>query len=183
VPQSTEDIFNRAKTLAKDADDNFLDLARTLRQLKNRDLKLYQDLIKKTALGSRKAYYMIEVLDTYEPLPVPRARMRKLGWTKCQIMGKYITRDNWEELFALAENTPAKVLEKTLKDGKAKPPEDTHCVLMYLSPAQYKLFEDTLLENGATRSGRGLIDKEEALTHAMKKAMKAGKGGDEAGAG
>jgi len=45
---------------------------------------------------------------------------------------------------------------------------------MYMSDAQYKLFEERLLEHGAQRSGRGLLCQEEALTRALKAAQKAG---------
>ena len=170
MAQSTEDIFARAKDLTKNVEDNFLDLARTLRQLKNRDPALFTDLWTKTNLGRRKAYYMIEIDETYGPLPIPRSRLKKLGWTKLQLIRKHVTRDNWEELFATAESMPTKQLEKLMKGEQ--PVSNAHCVLMYMTPTQYKLFEERLLENGSQRSGRGLLHKEEALTRILKAAKK-----------
>jgi hypothetical protein len=60
-----------------------------------------------------------------------------------------------------------------------QPVSNAHCVLMYLTPAQYKLFEERMLENGAQRSGRGLLHKEDALTRILKSAKKATDHGSE----
>jgi hypothetical protein len=177
MAQSTEDIYGRAKELTKNVEDNFLDLARTLRQLKNRDPALFTDLWKKTNLGRRKAYYMIEIDETYGQLPIPRSRLKKLGWTKLQIIRKHVNADNWEELFANAESMATKQLEKLMKGEQ--PVSNAHCVLMYMTPTQYNLFEETLLENGAARSGRGLLHKEDALTRVLKKAKKSKDQGSE----
>jgi len=177
MAQSTDDIYSRARELTKNVEDNFLDLARTLRQLKNRDPALFTDLWKKTNLGRRKAYYMIEIDETYSQLPIPRSRLKKLGWTKLQLIRKHVTSDNWEELFATAEGMATKQLEKLMKGEQ--PVSNAHCVLMYMTPTQYKLFEERLLENGSQRSGRGLLHKEEALTRILKASKKATDHGSE----
>ncbi len=41
---------------------------------------------------------------------------------------------------------------------------------MYFSPKHYAEFKYALLMNGATASGRGLVDKEKALIKALRKA-------------
>ncbi len=48
--------------------------------------------------------------------------------------------------------------------------KNAHCVLMYFNPEQYAELEKALLKNGAERSGRGIVGKEEALINALRKA-------------
>jgi hypothetical protein len=174
MPLSTEDIYEKALTMSSNVEDNFLELGRRLRQLQDRDPELFQKVVEKSDLGLRKAYYLVEVSKTFDPLPISRARLRKLGWTKLQIIGKHVTKDNVEELVELAESLPAKQLERQMR-GET-PVKNAHCVLMYFSPKQYAELEQALLKNGATRStgkGRGLQNKEEALINVIRKAAKA----------
>ena len=164
---SNDDLYDKAMELSKDFDDNFLDLAKTLRQLLDRDPEKFRDLWTKTNLGRRKAYYLVEVSRTFDPLPGPKSRLKKIGWTKLQVIGKHVTKDNLGEMLDLAEKHTAKELESLMRGEK--PSNNAHCVLMYFSPKQYDLLERTLLKNGGTRSGRGINDKEEALITALKK--------------
>ena len=71
-------------------------------------------------------------------------------------------------LKAAETNTAAQL--KSIVKGE-KPVENAHCVLMYFTPAQYAIFEQALLANGGTRSGRGILDKEAAITAALKKVL------------
>ena len=162
---STEDILAKAKTMAKEPDDNFLDLAKTLRQLHDRDTSKFTEVWQQSDLERRKAYYLVDIDRAYGPLPIPRARMKKIGWTKLASMAKQVNADNWQELLELAEKTPTKQLEKIMKGEKAV--ENAHCVLMYFTPKQYKVLEAELLANGGERSGRGILRKEEALINAL----------------
>jgi len=165
VPLSTDEIYAKAMKMAKNVEDNFLDLGRYLRQLQNRDPEKFQEIIQKTDLKRRKAYYLVEVSKTFDPLPVFRARLKKLGWTKCQIIGKHVTKDNVEELVTLAENMPVKLLEKHMRGENPVP--GSHCVLMYFSPEPYEDFEEALIAHGAKPNPpgakEGLRGKEAAL--------------------
>lgn len=87
---STEDLYDRALALSSDVEDNFLDLGKSLRQLQDRDPDLFNQIVAKSNLGRRKAYYLVEVSRIFDPLPVPRSRLRKIGWTKLQLIGKHI---------------------------------------------------------------------------------------------
>jgi hypothetical protein len=172
---SNDDLYDKALDLSKDFDDNFLDLAKTLRQLLDRDPEKFRDLWTKTNIGRRKAYYLVEVSRVFDSLPAPRSRLKKIGWTKLQIIGKHVTKDNLGEMLELAEQHTAKELESLMRGEK--PSNNAHCVLMYFSPKQYDLLERVLLKNGGQRSGRGILDKEEALITALKKLESAEKGG------
>jgi hypothetical protein len=90
---SIEELYDRALALSSDAEDKFLDLGRSLRQLLDRDPALFQQVVKKR-LGRRKAYYLVEVSRKFEPLPISRARLKKIGWTKLQIIGQHVRDDH-----------------------------------------------------------------------------------------
>jgi hypothetical protein len=166
MPVSTDEMFDKAKTLSKDPDDNFLDLARTLRQLHDRDVDKFTEVWQNSDLDRRKAYYLVDISRAYESLPIPRARLKKIGWTKLASMAKQVTADNWQEMLELAEKTATKQLEKIMR-GQT-PVTNAHCVMMYFSPKEYKVLEEALLKNGGERSGRGIINKEKALIKALK---------------
>jgi hypothetical protein len=166
---SVEELYDRALALSSDVEDTFLELGRSLRQLLDRDPSLFQQIVKKGRLGRRKAYYLVEVSRKFEPLPISPARLKKIGWTKLQIIGQNVTKDNVEELVSLAEQLKTKQLERKMQGEE--PLGNAHCVLMYFSPKQYAELEEALLKNGAERSGRGIVGKEEALIKALRKAM------------
>jgi hypothetical protein len=169
---SIDELYDSALALSSDVEDKFLELGRSLRQLLDRDPSLFQQVVKKR-LGRRKAYYLVEVSRKFEPLPISRARLKKIGWTKLQIIGRLVTKDNVEELVNLAEQLKTKQLERKMRgeEPREEPPSETHCVLMYLSPKQYAEFQEALLKNGAETSGRGIVGKEEALIKALRKAV------------
>jgi hypothetical protein len=164
---STDALYEKSLDLAKDVDDNFLDLARSLRQLLDRDPDLFRRVMDRTGLGSRKAYYLVNIDKWFGGLPVGKARLKNIGWTKLQIIGPQVTPHNLDEMLELAENNTAAQL-KSLMKGET-PLNNAHCVLMYFSPKQYDELETVLLANGGTKQGRGILGKEEALLKALKK--------------
>jgi hypothetical protein len=163
---SIDELYDRVLALSSDVEDEFLDLGRSLRQLLDRDPALFQQVVKKS-LGRRKAYYLVEVSRKFEPLPISRARLKKIGWTKLQIIGQHVTKDNVEELVNLAEQLKTKQLERKMHGDE--PLNNAHCVLMYFSPKQYAQLKEVLLKNGAETSGHGIVGKEEALINALRK--------------
>jgi len=183
--QQSEELYHKALALSAEVEDNFLELGRALRRLQEHDTQLFQQAVAKSKLGRRKAYYLVEVSRTFEKLPIPRARLRRLGWTKLQVIAGSVDADNVEELVALAEGNTAKQLQRIMRGEE--PLKDSNCVLLYFAPEQYAKFRYALLQNGAKASGRGLIGKEEALIKALRKAEPglgkvhpAGKGGGSA---
>jgi hypothetical protein len=164
---STEDLYGKAMELAGTGEDNFLDLAKSLRQLQDRDPDLFKRVHEKTDLGKRKAYYLADISRVFEPLPIARSRLRKLGWTRLEALSKHINKGNAQELLKIAENSTVKQLRTYLRGEQ--PISNAHCVLMYFTPQQYEELEAALLENGGSKSGRGILNKEEALLNALKK--------------
>jgi hypothetical protein len=161
VTLNIEALYEKAKEMASDVEDTFLDLGRMLRQLLDRDPELFQKIVQQTNLGRRKAYYLVEVSQAFDPLQVSRPRLKKLGWTKCALIAKHVNQDNVEEMLELAESMNSKQLERKLK-GKT-PINNAACVLMYFSKQQFKELEQALEKYGGTVTPRGIQNKEEAL--------------------
>ena len=166
MPPDPKDLYAKAVQMAKNLDDTFLDLGRALRQLLDKEPDKFRDVWQKSNLGRRKAYYLVEVSRAFDSLPIPKARLKKIGWTKLSLLAKHVTKDNVTELVELAEKHNAVQIEALMKGEK--PINNAHCVLMYFSPKQYALFESVLIKFGAVQSGRGLVDKEDALIKALK---------------
>ena len=131
---SIDELYDRALALSSDVEDKFLELGRSLRQLLDQDPPLFQQVVKKH-LGRRKAYYLVEVSRKFEPLPISRPRLKKVGWTKLQIIGRHVTKDNVEELVTLAEQLKTKQLERKMQGEE--PISKAHCVLMYFNRNRY----------------------------------------------
>jgi hypothetical protein len=167
---SNEALYDKAMSLSKDVEDNFLELGKSLRRLQDHDPELFQKIVAKTNLGRRKAYYLVEVSRTFDPLTVPRAPLRKIGWTKLQLIGKHVTPNNLDALLQLAEESNAKELERLMRGEK--PLGNAHCVLMYFSPKQYAQLEDAMVKHGGVRSGRGIQNKEEAMLSMVRRLNK-----------
>ena len=64
--------------LSKSFDESFLDLAKTLHDLKETDTNLYRDFAKNSALGSRKAFYLIALHKAFKNTKV--SRKTSLSW-------------------------------------------------------------------------------------------------------
>ena len=167
---SIEALYDKAMGLSKQVEDNFLELGKSLRQLMDRDPDLFRQIIQKSNLGRRKAYYLAEVSRIFDPLPIPRVRLRKIGWTKLQLIAKHVTPNNLDVLLQLAEDSAAKELERRMHGEK--PLGNAHCVLMYFSPKGYAELEDALVKHGGVRSGRGIQNKEEALIRLVRHVKK-----------
>lgn len=145
--------------------DNFMSAANYFRQIQDTMPEKFSYLAKLTGIGLRKAYYLAAIDRRFQKLGVDRARLSNIGWTKARLISDYVTKENCEDLLALAETSTAR--ELTLKLRKEEPLSGTRCVILYLKPKEYEIFSDVLLAHGASRSGRGLMDKEEALISAL----------------
>lgn len=167
----TEDLFDKAIALSKNVDDTFLELGRTLRQLQDREPQLFQEIVSKSHLGRRKAYYLVDVSRVFDPLQVSRAKLKKVGWTKLAMIAKQVRPDNIDQLLDLAEQNNVRELERIMRGEE--PLGAAHCVLMYFSPKEYDELEEALVRHGARKAerGRGLVEKEQSLLKMIRKAM------------
>ena len=160
------DLAAKAVTLSEKFEENFWELALTLRTLRDTDMQTFRDTLTNTGVALRKGYYLVEVAETFEPLNILPSRLRKIGWTKLQLIAKTITKQNAKTMLAMAEENTVRELKRLL--AGEKPGNNSHCVMMYFSPKDYALVADVLREHGAKVEGRSIQNKEEALVSALK---------------
>jgi hypothetical protein len=151
MTEGTDALYEKAFELSANVPDNFLELGRALTQLYDRDPNLLRQLAAKSNMGLRRAYHLVEVSRTFEPLVIPRDQMRKIGWPKLQLIAKHLTPNTLDALLRLAEESTVEDLKHHLRAWK-RPAGNAHCMLRYFSPKSYEPLEETHLSNGAAPS-------------------------------
>ena len=141
--------------------DNFLRVARALRELQDEQPDIFLKVAELAGLSNRKAYALARISRQFDDLGASEERLYSIGWTKLQIIGRYLTEDNGEYLLQLAEQNTAHDLEALLR-GET-PVADAKVMQFYLSPSDYKRLRSKLVTHGAIASGNGLVKKELAL--------------------
>jgi hypothetical protein len=154
-------LKKRVQFLASRPTDQFFELAVALGTLHDSvSAPQFREIVKNAGLGTRKAYYLVNIATQFRPHMRFRSRLRQLGWTKCQVIGRSCPGANILKLLEYAENHSTKELEAYA--GYQKAASRRRCVLLYFSPAEYRRYEEAVLKFGARKRGRGLIDKEMA---------------------
>lgn len=160
-------LFEKAMSYDK-IGDNFLEVARTLRDMLDTSPEDFQKFISKSSLGRRKIYYLVEIDRAFRKLNVSKARVGKIGWTKANLLAKHINATNAKQLLEMAEQNSAHNLKIMLAGGKKK--DNLHAVLHYMDDDSYAIYEKALLKMGAQKGPNGgLSGKEEALLKLIKK--------------
>lgn len=155
------DTFEKAVRLSSKFDENFVELGLLLKQLKDTEPALFKQVCEETGLGHRKALYLVKIARRTEQLPIPKAQVAKVGWTRMEIIANQLTPSTWKHLMATAEAHTARELRIIMK-GK-RPIAGTRTVVLHLAPPDYLQFEKVLLANGAKANGPGMLHKERAL--------------------
>jgi hypothetical protein len=137
--------------------DNFLNAARYFREIQDTMPDKFSYLAKLTGIGLRKAYYLAGIDRRFRDLGVERGRLEAIGWTKVRMIADHVTKANCKELIELAETSTAR--ELGLKLRKEQTLDGTRCVVLYLTPNEYAVFEEMVVLHGASQSGRGLREK------------------------
>jgi hypothetical protein len=157
--------FTSAEITAEFLGDSFWRIARYFAELQEHTPEQLPVVAKLVGIGRRKAYYYARIYRVFSSLGVDEDRLDLIGWTKLTVLANHITKSNCEQLLSLAESCTARELTILMQDGV--PVDGTRVVLLYLEPVDYELFEKAVLAFGGKKVGRGLVDKEEALTKAL----------------
>lgn len=165
-----DSLYLQTLLMIAKGNDKFLTLAAHLRQLYDTAPEEFRRLAKLRILGRRKAYYLLEVDRIFGGDQEMAVRLNRIGWTKLQIIAPYVTKENREELVALAEAHTAVNL-KAMMRGMA-PILGGRTVVLHFTKKQFAGFAEAILAHGATKNGAGFIDKERALIKALKKRKK-----------
>jgi hypothetical protein len=176
------ELAKDVELLAKDAEDNFLQLASAVRKLydfaqDNNPKKTIADFkhsLKKAGIGTRKGYYLLLIDRVYPPLNIPRQRLTAIGWTKLGLLAKYTEEEQLEDMLEAAETQTVEELKAFIAGREPA----TDVVTLRFTAKQYGIFAGLLLANGAyLSSGGGLSNKEMAMmkvASVVGKAFKAG---------
>lgn len=160
--EETSNLVTKVASLSGAIDENFLELAKALRELQDQDVDEFTRLVNNSPLGRRKAYYLVAIDRTFSKIPVPKARLKRIGWTKLNVLTKSINKSNYAELLKAAETYTAKELEKYL--AGEKPATDKKAFLAYLTPEAYETLTEAFHRVGGRRYQRGWSNKGAALT-------------------
>ena len=83
----------KRSTLAKDFDESFLELGRTLRQIQEiGGVVDFRKVCDAAGIGTRKAYYLASITKQIEGLHIPTKRLRAIGWTKLMTIHPHLTK-------------------------------------------------------------------------------------------
>ena len=114
------DTYNEAVTLSAEPEDNFVKLGRLLLKLQVEGKDLFKQLIKESGLERRKAYYLAAIARQFDLVPIKDAQLAAIGWTRAQIISRYVTPRNWRELLELAQKHSAHDLKIAVSGDKRK---------------------------------------------------------------
>src|SRR5688572_14639298 len=143
---STADLMNRALHLSAQPQDQTLELARCLADLHARDSRHLKAFLERSGIKRRKAYYLVNIGQQLAGIRGPKGRLKKIGWTKLQVIAGKITKENANDWQELAEENSTRELKRLVHGEEPEP--TTHCVLMYFTPEQYREFEEAVLSFG-----------------------------------
>jgi len=146
---------------------DFVEISQLLLELYEADPEKFQKVSTSLGIGLRKAYYLVQVARSFQGLAISKDRLRRVGWTKLQIISPHITSKSAKKLLAQAEAHPVHELKAILK-MRGLPP-DTHCVLFYLSNTEFDRLAKVIEAHGGKRVGRTLKGKKKALMAALTK--------------
>ena len=164
----TKDISQLISTIlgfSKSIEQNFVTLADLLYKLSLTDPQAFQVLLQSPNLKRRKGYYLAEIGKHVSQANISKqilkASLSAIGWTKAQIIARYLNTHTWSDLVTCATTHTTRDLKLLMKG--IKPMEETKTVLLSLSPKDHKLLVEALLNHGASSSGNGHANKETAL--------------------
>lgn len=154
---------------------NFYDLARSLATLHELSPAVLKTIENRSKLSRRTLYYLVDVGRILRRYQIDKAQAERIGWTRLQILARYLVKKGdvpAEELARLLKEADEKIardLPLALAGKTRETPERT--VLLHLSADDHKLFVEAMVEHGAIRKGRGLINQEEALMRLVRAAL------------
>jgi hypothetical protein len=151
--------------LIDDADGKFLEIGSVLRQLKEDNPAAFAAVIEAPGLGRRRVYYLVRISKAFDDKPHLHERLRRLGWTKAELLSPYASTEPFDELLNLAEEVTAHELKAFMKDGAAG--LGAGLLTFALPAAAYAKVTKVLKAYGAYQTPHGLRNKEQALLGAM----------------
>lgn len=149
--------------------DDFIDLGVRLRGALERDQAEFDALVRASGIKHRKAYYLVKIAEAFDRSPIPRDELLGIGWTKLEMLKDRADDPRLPDLLGQARKLPVPELRRVL-EGKA-PRHERHVLNLNLTPEQFEILAEAIVAHGGHRHGRTLINREEALTRALRKLL------------
>ena len=173
-------LLDAAKDAANMPRKHFLDLAVSLAALHQDEPENFPAMIGVAGISLRRLYYYRDVGRFVAQHAVSKANAESLGWTRLSIVARH-AQDHPDATDAevagwlgLATHSTAHELPAALGAAERRSVKD-RALLFRLSPEDYQMVENALLEHKAMRRGKGLAGKEAALVAMAHEAIKAAK--------
>lgn len=159
--RDTEKLTSEAMTLAGDVDASFIRLGQILRQLQDKDEAAYLAAVRYCCLPTLVATDLVRIDRAFATLPVPAARLKRIGWIKLAALAPYISKENYPALLKQAEMHDEAALGPLLR-GEA--PADLHVSVTFrLREDERTMLNTVLLSFGAVETEAGVANQEAAL--------------------
>jgi hypothetical protein len=158
--------LKQALKLAQEPALHFYDIARLLVELHEHETGALPQMIEASTMSRRRMYYLLRVGQLIETEKLSRAEAEEIGWTKLQIIARYIDAlgaasvPDFADLAVLASKHKARDLPFALRGKRVVRKK---VVQFYLSMGGRALLNEALIQHGAKQTGKRLMGKEEAL--------------------
>lgn len=163
-----DDPKKAALALAAKPTKTFHAFARALSRAHSDDPSFLHEVARVAMIKRRALFYLSSVGRLLDDYDITDEQAERIGWTKLQIVARHtanqpgrISRRDMQAKLEIASRTPADRLHEALEQQET--PRPLRSVLLRLTAKQYADVEAALIACGATRRGKGLVDKEEAL--------------------
>jgi hypothetical protein len=170
----------KALALAARPTENWIELSELLADLVAKDRLFRKQFEQQSELDERTVFYFLKFGRQLRGLDLPKDRLKKIGWTKWEILSPRITRANADRLMMLAEQKTAHELKAELRGAGYK--QKPRSMNLKFDREAYEKVEQALLKHGARRSrggrGSGLEGKEQAFLAIIEKVSPRQKKGD-----
>jgi len=162
---STRKKPSNAEVMAKFIGDNFIEKGKYFRLAQDYDPEEFAQIAKLGGVSLRCAYHFAKIDRAFGDLAIDQGRLLGIGWTKLAVIADHVSTSNYEQLLELAETSTVRELARIVQSKLPVPGE--RCILLYLKPGQFAVFEKAILANGGKKAGKGLARKEAALIKAL----------------
>lgn len=163
-----DETLKNLRILIEEPGNRFWRIAEFLHGIQINDTSWFPEAADKVGIGRRRAFTLTKIFATFSRTSVPVADLELVGWTKLAVIAGYVDKNpaRLAEYLQMAKTLSSRDL--SLKLGGAT--EDAnHTVLLSLNDADFTKFEKYLLKFGAQRNGRGLSDKELAVSKLLQR--------------
>lgn len=160
----------RGRRAGRQAANDFLEMARHLREVQDRDPDGFLDKAAALGLSRRKAFYLARIDRQFAELGVDDDTLRRVGWTKLYALAPHVTEKNHRELLDKAEQLTVHQLQAELRNDPER--KATKPVLLYLTDDQRAVLEQAVEHYRDATPASGTLHREKALIAALENALR-----------